>query len=122
MTSWRSSFRAHLPMVHLPAIIPRSLTSDEKIAMNEMVKPIKRDYSVLMGKTKSDGSSGSSSKAMRFDKTEAAYEKSAFANQRRGEYYELLADNRRDPRRILHFQLPSIVGPNKAHHRQPTIL
>ncbi|KAI8524576.1 hypothetical protein RHMOL_Rhmol13G0159900 [Rhododendron molle] len=62
--------------------------------MYEVGKPIKREDSVLMGKRKSGGSGGTSSKSMRFEKKEAAYEKTAFANQMRGEYYGLLADSR----------------------------
>ncbi|KAI8528851.1 hypothetical protein RHMOL_Rhmol12G0179300 [Rhododendron molle] len=70
-------------------------TSEEEVAMYEVGKPIKREDSVSMGKRKSDGSGGTSSKSMRFEKKEAAYEKSAFANQMKGEYYGLLADSRR---------------------------
>ncbi|KAG5554100.1 hypothetical protein RHGRI_011841 [Rhododendron griersonianum] len=70
-------------------------TSEERVAMYEVGKPIKREDSVSMGKRKSDGSGGTSSKSMRFEKKEAAYEKTAFANQMWGEYYGLLADSRR---------------------------
>ncbi|KAF7149085.1 hypothetical protein RHSIM_Rhsim03G0116000 [Rhododendron simsii] len=70
-------------------------TSEEEVAMYEVGKAIKREDSVSIGKRKSDGSGGTNSKSMRYEKKETAYEKTAFANQMRGEYYGLLADSRR---------------------------
>ncbi|KAG5552830.1 hypothetical protein RHGRI_010813 [Rhododendron griersonianum] len=69
-------------------------TRDEEVVMYGKGKPIKREDSVSMGskgKRKSDGSGGSTAKATKFERRDEAYEKFAFSQQMKGEYYQLKA-------------------------------
>ncbi|KAG5528579.1 hypothetical protein RHGRI_029309 [Rhododendron griersonianum] len=68
-------------------------TRDEEVVMYGKGKPIKREDSVSMGKRKSDGSGGSTAKATKFERREEAYEKFAFSQQMKGEYYQKKAQN-----------------------------
>ncbi|KAG5557437.1 hypothetical protein RHGRI_007622 [Rhododendron griersonianum] len=66
-------------------------THDEEVVMYGKGKPIKREDSVTMGKRKSDGSGGSTAKATKFESRDEVYEKFAFSQQMKGEYYQLKA-------------------------------
>ncbi|KAE9445243.1 hypothetical protein C3L33_22859, partial [Rhododendron williamsianum] len=66
-------------------------TRDEEVVMYGKGKPIKREDCVTMGKRKSDGSGGSNAKATKFESRDEAYEKFAFSQQMKGEYYQLKA-------------------------------
>ncbi|KAG5540523.1 hypothetical protein RHGRI_020664 [Rhododendron griersonianum] len=68
-------------------------TRDEEVVMYGKGKPIKREDNVSMGKRKSDGSGGSTAKATKFERREEAYEKFAFSQQMKGEYYQKKAQN-----------------------------
>ncbi|KAG5548626.1 hypothetical protein RHGRI_014094 [Rhododendron griersonianum] len=68
-------------------------TRDEEVVMYGKGNPIKREDNMSMGKRKSDGSGGSTAKATKFERRDEAYEKFAFSQQMKGEYYQLKAQN-----------------------------